>query len=383
MSVGLEKYRGTKSRHTCPSCRARNCFVRYVSDDGNYLSDTVGRCNRESKCGYHYKPKEFFADNPQNKPKHNKRKVRKHYGFASRKTESTEIKATIAKKTPDYIPYELFKRTLGNYDQNSFVHFLRILFPDNLEAVQSTLKRYFIGTYEDYICFPYIDKQNRVCKAKLIRYDHATGKRLKGDFHTSSLSAKLGLGRNYKQTFFGEHLLRNSDKPVAIVESEKSALIGSICLPEYEWLAIGSKQSLKVEKIARLPRRDIILYPDADGFELWQEIALKACQKGLAVNVSNLIEKNATSAQKAEGFDLADYLIDEQIDRLERYNEFVDRYNAKLEKVLNSQDLLTDVETILEERKSILMIEGELSDIESEVQIRDAEYLREIVMSVR
>ncbi len=59
----LEKYNGTESRHTCPACHTRNNFVRYVNENGEYLAADVGRCNRESKCGYHYKPKDYFSEN--------------------------------------------------------------------------------------------------------------------------------------------------------------------------------------------------------------------------------------------------------------------------------------------------------------------------------
>ena len=62
--VQLEKYHGTKSRHTCPACNSKGVFVRYQNERGEYVSFDVGRCNRESKCGYHYKPKQYFADNP-------------------------------------------------------------------------------------------------------------------------------------------------------------------------------------------------------------------------------------------------------------------------------------------------------------------------------
>ncbi len=41
---------------------------------------------------------------------------------------------------------------------------------------------------------------------------------------------------------FGEHLLpMNRGKPVAIVESEKTALVAAYYLPEYVWLASGGK----------------------------------------------------------------------------------------------------------------------------------------------
>lgn len=62
--IQLETYRGTKSRYTCPACNSKGVFVRYKDERGEYLSNDVGRCNRETKCGYHYKPKQYFADNP-------------------------------------------------------------------------------------------------------------------------------------------------------------------------------------------------------------------------------------------------------------------------------------------------------------------------------
>ena len=37
----LEKYHGTISRHTCPACHSRHCFVRYVGNDGNYSHEAI------------------------------------------------------------------------------------------------------------------------------------------------------------------------------------------------------------------------------------------------------------------------------------------------------------------------------------------------------
>jgi hypothetical protein len=322
--IGLEKYKPTNSRYTCPACNSRGVFVRYVADDGSYLSEMVGRCNRENKCGYHYKPKEFYADFPQAKTvglKFGKgRKQRRvNYGFTDKTASQIEYKAA----APDFIPFEHLKATLGNYENNSFVQFLIDLFPDCIEEIKNVLKMYLVGTYPDYhgcyTCFPQIDRQMRVCKAKLIRFDAMTGNRLKGKFDTSSLVAKLKkLGKvkedfNYKQIFFGEHLLtKHPDKPVAIVEAEKSVIIGSLCFPKFIWLASGSKQWLKTERLERLGNRSIILYPDGDGYNAWQQIATDARRQGLEVKVSSLIETRATDEQKAEGYDLADILINQQ-----------------------------------------------------------------------
>lgn len=53
----LEKYTGRASRHKCPKCGDPHSFAYYL--DGNTglpIDKTVGRCNHESGCGYHYTP---------------------------------------------------------------------------------------------------------------------------------------------------------------------------------------------------------------------------------------------------------------------------------------------------------------------------------------
>jgi hypothetical protein len=341
MKTQLEKYKGTKTRHTCPSCNSKNEFTRFVDDSGNYLADDVGICNRASKCGYRYTAKQFFADNPERKIglKFGKgqKSGRVNYGFTAKKVSQR----TESQQTFDFIPFEYLKKTLGNYEKNAFVQFLITLFPDRIEEIQDVLKAYLVGTYPDYhgcyTCFPQIDRRGNICKAKLIRFDAMTGKRLKGEFDTSSLVAKLKkLGKvkedfNNKQTFFGEHLLtKYPDKPVAIVESEKTAIIASISFPKFIWLASGSKQWLKTERLQRFGNRQVILYPDADGYNAWQQIATDARRQGLNVEISSLIETRATDEQKAEGFDVADYLIQQQRE-INDYNEVVDAHNSKIE----------------------------------------------------
>jgi len=68
---------------------------------------------------------------------------------------------------------------------------------------------------------------------------------------------------NLQQCFFGEHLLAlYPDKTVAIVESEKSALIASAVFPDLIWLPAGNLNGLSIEKCHVLKRRDVMLYPD-------------------------------------------------------------------------------------------------------------------------
>jgi len=74
------------------------------------------------------------------------------------------------------------------------------------------------------------------------------------------------------QCLFGEHLLRlNPGKPVALVESEKTAVICAGLMPQYLWLATGGKSQLKAEKFAVLGSRKITAFPDVDGFTEWTQ----------------------------------------------------------------------------------------------------------------
>lgn len=58
----LETYDPEVGKHICPVCGKRT-FVRYVdSETGEYVSTDVGRCDREEKCGYHKRPKDWFTE---------------------------------------------------------------------------------------------------------------------------------------------------------------------------------------------------------------------------------------------------------------------------------------------------------------------------------
>ena len=373
--IQFEKYHGGRGRHTCPNCGGRKEFTHYTDECGNYFADNVGICNRVSSCGYNYPPKQYFADNPSGSK-----------FVKTRAGKSQQIKTqnlTEQPKSFDFIAPEHLKATLHNYDRNAFVQFLLNLFPDASEEIQAVLKMYFVGTYEDYTCFPQIDRLNRVCKAKLIRFNRATGKRLKGDYDTSSLVRKLRLKEDfqYKQIFFGEHLLtRFTNKPVAIVEAEKTAIIASLCFPEFVWLGSNSKTWLKAERLKRLGQRQIVLYPDADGFELWQAITLDGKSQGLTIKVSNLIENHATDEQKEGGYDLADYLINQQ-NEINELNEVYDAYNSKVELILNDESLFNGFNLFLEEQKAIAIYNGE-SESEAERICTQPGNVRAVALSV-
>ncbi len=74
-----------------------------------------------------------------------------------------------------------------------------------------------------------------------------------------------------KQCLFGEHLLADSSssaKTVAIVESEKTALVATLFIPDFIWLATGGMhECFNSEAMQVLQGREVILFPDIKATE--------------------------------------------------------------------------------------------------------------------
>lgn len=114
---------------------------------------------------------------------------------------------------------------------------------------------------------------------------------------------------NLNQCLFGLHLL-NSDKQkaIAIVESEKTAVIASIGFPEFIWMATGGLINLKRDMMKPLTNRKIILFPDAGCYETWIE-KVANLPPNVQYLISDLVEKKSTPDEKREGWDIADYIL--------------------------------------------------------------------------
>jgi hypothetical protein len=303
----LQPYKGKDTRHDCPSCKAKLSFTLYL--DGNTykpIHDNVGKCNRESKCGYHYTPKQYFMDNPSRRDE------------ACLVLNHSSVSKNIAPPQPiGSIPFS-FVENSASYKSN-FVRFLC----EFLTVEQMTLigENYALGaTKNKEVIFWQIDIHGKVRTGKIMQYNPATGRRIKHesgaiDWVHNKLK-KAGIlpeDFNLQQCFFGEHLLKiYPNKFVAIVESEKSAIIASMIMPELVWLAAGNLNGLSVEKCQVLKGRDVMLYPDLGAFEKW---SLKATemkkQWNCKITVSTLLEDEASDLDRANGLDIADYIISE------------------------------------------------------------------------
>lgn len=297
----LEPYKGMKTRHVCPGCGKKGVFVRYIDQaTGEPLAATVGRCNRETNCGYHYKPGEYFRDNEHLLPE----QIRGNW---------TPPPPEPPKPT-SYIDPEIFKASRAGYDQNNFVKWLLTLFDETTTA--GLISRYHLGTSKYYpgaVVFWQVDQAGRIRSGKIMGYDPDTGHRIKEPFPQFQWTHKaLNIDPfNLRQCFFGEHLLTlDTMKPVGIAESEKTAIVATGYLPGLVWLAAGGLEQINIEKCKPLAGRRVVLFPDLGGFEKWSQKAaeLQKAIPGTRFDVSDILERGATSTDRENGLDLCDYL---------------------------------------------------------------------------
>ena len=290
---------------TCPNCKHKE-FKRYVdTESGQYLPAQVGRCNRENSCGYHLTPRQHFSEA-------GRLPTRRRKPLIQRTTKHRKA----SRPTPSILPFELFKESLENSQTLRSNNLARYLFGCFHTTITNELiRRYFIGSTKHRTgatVFWQIDIEGRIRAGKVMQYDPITGQRSKEQKPTWIHTLERLPNYQLQQCFFGEHLLssESKDKPVAVVESEKTAIIASIYLPKYVWLASGGKQNLTVERCKVLAGRDVIFFPDLGCYEDWKSTATAIrADVGCRVAISNLLEEKATEHDRKNGFDIADYLI--------------------------------------------------------------------------
>lgn len=272
-------------KFNCPNCNKRS-FVKYINnEDGAYLGDLIGRCDRESKCQYHRKPN----------------------------AENSILSSfyTISEVTPSCHNANLLFEYGKHYSQNNFITFLKRSFSVN--EIEVAVKKYFIGTsshWQGATIFWQVDEQLNICAGKVMLYDAISGKRMKQPRAYVGWMHKILRIHDFvlQQCLFGIHNLCDYDKTtttICIVESEKTAIIMSILFPENLWLATGGKSNLKEALLQPVKEYKIIVHPDKTEFETWNKIVERLHKLGFRITCSNLLENKDIE----EGDDLVDFLM--------------------------------------------------------------------------
>lgn len=254
-----------KGKHNCPNC-GKKTFVLYVENEtGNNMPDNFGRCDREQNCAYHAYPDD---NKPIFIPKH----------------EIQEIKT-------DYIDYQVFERMNFTYKNCNLLEFLLSKF--DYSKVNQIFKDYFLSEIDTNTIFWQIDQLERIRSGKIMAYDLVTGKRKKDANGKAMINWVHKKPFNLKQCLFGLHLtLEDRRKTIAIVESEKTAIIMAICEPNFLWMACGSKSGFKLEYLAVLKFRKIIAFPDKGCFDDWNLVAENLNKLGFDITVVDFLENS-------------------------------------------------------------------------------------------
>lgn len=285
-----------QQKFDCPHCGKKKCFVRYVDTyhGYRYVADTVGKCDHQHSCGYHYKPSEYYHDNQ----------------WAVEPGASVKSHCTPA-PLPPFQPLPMKYVTRSHSPNSIFWQWFSTCVAGKLALSPEQIRRvyddYLIGaTQRGDVIFWQIDSQQQVHSGHIMhyRYDgHREG--FQGWTHVPLIRAGL-LPPNWTlyQCLFGEHLLsRRPDAHVCLVESEKTALVMAAYHPELLWLATAGSSGLSPERTKCLCGRRVTLFPDSGCYEKWCKQMLLTT--GIDYNISDQLESCPPNT------DLCDLLLSE------------------------------------------------------------------------
>lgn len=285
-----------QKKYRCPQC-GKKSLVRYVDirNGCRYVDDTVGKCDHEQRCGYHYTPYEYYKDHPWLKEPdwHNIPIIKE-----SKPKRLDEVLQPLPKDDVEkcHVPISTFwqwmtrdcKRTLQLSDAD-----LARVYDD-----------YMIGsTREGDVIFWQIDEEGRVHSGHIMQYG-PDGHRLRyQNWYHSILTQNGQLPKNWVlyQCFFGQHLLKKyAEKQVCVVESEKTAVILAALQSEFVWIATGGSSGLSVEKLSCLKKRQVKVIPDSGCYEKWSKILLET--KGIDYVITDQMEVFEPNTDLADVF---------------------------------------------------------------------------------
>lgn len=283
-------------RLTCPNCGRPRCFVPYVDAWGEPITTEVGKCDHQNSCGYHYTPGDYFRD---------------HKDGVRRVEAPKHVKPI--KPLRSYIIDDVYRKTLGNYDRNTLARWLYSLMP---QEADKAIMEFRLGTSKNGSAVFWQFDTNNMCRGgKVMLYDPNNGHRVKvdGNGRVNWAHTLMKLENfNMEQCLYGLHRLKdNTDKPVAIFESEKTAILAAMildqqypCVP----MATGGAGGLSKDKMLPLRGRDVVIFPDEGMFAEWYDKASQMQWLFKSLRISDLCEKG-NYCHTGDGCDMGDYLV--------------------------------------------------------------------------
>lgn len=299
----LDNRRGKQYKHTCPNCKAPHSFRRFINTQtGEEVAPECGKCDHINRCKYFLPPREYFKMHPDAKNEHKTNSP----STASHKS-GQDLAKELAKPALYTLPYH-YVSDFHSWQSHFTRWFYDVADKSGIprERTNQLYTDYMLGAdNQSRVIFWQIDRHQRVRSGKLMRYTadgHRTGY---PNWMHCALGSQPDIDKSFQltQCFFGEHLLaRYPTLPVGVVESEKTALICSLFLPDTLWLATGGCKQLNTTKLVALQDRKLTLYPDSGVYAEWLRTLVCA-------NMQN-VDIDATMEAYPANTDLADILLD-------------------------------------------------------------------------
>ena len=194
--------------------------------------------------------------------------------------DDKELKRILATKAPAY------ERSFIEIPRDSIVPHLSSL-TDYLDSVlgdsremqnriENLVMRYRLGAVDETknehlgTVLPRINKKGMIVGGSVIYYNTDDGTIIDKDSLVDHLYSWYAFDYYVDpDVFFGEHLFRNGK--TVIVQEEKTALLGALAHPNYDWLAVGVGNNLTDAMIKKFIGRQVILFPDDFCFDFWSD----------------------------------------------------------------------------------------------------------------
>ena len=148
--------------------------------------------------------------------------------------------------------------------------------PKMLSAIDYLIMRFHLGAVTKLVnghhgtVLPRISRNNKVVGGSVQYFDTESGAILQRESLVEHLYSWYCFDYyTDDEVFFGEHLLSN--KPIAIVQEEKTALLGTLAEPAVDWLAVGEGYNLTNNMMSKLAGKRVVLFPDDISCDYWKE----------------------------------------------------------------------------------------------------------------
>jgi len=314
-----------KRRSKCPFCGKRGKYSAFMNTETKQLAPVeYGMC---SSCRKAKRPPDNFIQGE------------------SAKADDNEIGFFEADTVHINMINQFYR--LAFQVSNNFIEGLEKKF--GYERVKQVVNQYKLGSFEEFdsgvnsaVVFPYLFKDTHCCTGKLMWFDEdfhriKEGRKKYPKFlhnliYTNDNGIRYDLNDyddddniipfKLKLCLFGHHQIINEKKKViCLVESEKTAVIMSIVLPEYIWVASGGKTLIQDYKFLFFAGRKCLAFPDLslddNVYQYWiKKLSYYNKKYDYDIDIidyySEFLQNDIglINYSKLKGFDIADFVLE-------------------------------------------------------------------------